>query len=222
MYESMSAGQDGKELQSIVDEDMTTPGSGDSEQPLRWMELLSFNQAQQEEGDHDLLKAMELVEEDKELQNQVEEDCELSKEVVAAIAAAREVDPKLTGFDKKRKTKEEKWGLVLVDRQRRKENDGTSMLQKAMELKKREKLDPLKGNVFAALQFDTLDILACEMNLQARVDKFDAMDDNLKVILPTNLNIECSIVEPASSHDKNNVIANTLENSFKETLSFPP
>jgi hypothetical protein len=49
MYESMSAGQDGKELQSIVDEDMTTPGSGDSEQPLRWMELLSFNQAQQEE-----------------------------------------------------------------------------------------------------------------------------------------------------------------------------
>jgi hypothetical protein len=75
---------------------------------LRWMELLSFNQAQQEEGDHDLLKAMELVEEDKELQNQVEEDCELSKEVVAAIAAAREVDPKLTGFDKKRKTKEEK------------------------------------------------------------------------------------------------------------------
>jgi hypothetical protein len=77
---------------------------------LRWMELLSFNQAQQEEGDHDLLKAMELVEEDKELQNQVEEDCELSKEVVAAIAAAREVDPKLTGFDKKRKTKEEKIG----------------------------------------------------------------------------------------------------------------
>jgi hypothetical protein len=89
-----------------------------------------------------------------------------------------------------------------VDRQRRKENDGTSMLQKAMELKKREKLDHLKGNVFAALQFDTLDILACEMNLQARVDKFDAMDDNPKVILPTNLNMECSIVEPASSHRK--------------------
>jgi hypothetical protein len=80
---------------------------------LRWMELLSFNQAQQEEGDHDLLKAMELVEEDKELQNQVEEDCELSKEVVAAIAAAREVDPKLTGFDKKRKTKEEKIGAIF-------------------------------------------------------------------------------------------------------------
>jgi hypothetical protein len=33
--------------------------------------------------------------------------------------------------------------------------------------------------------------------------------------------MECSIVEPAFSQDKNNVMANTPENSFKETLLLP-
>jgi hypothetical protein len=51
------------------------------------------------------------------------------------------------------------------------------MRQKAMELKKRKNLDPLKGNAFAALQFDTLDNLACEMNLHVLLYKSDAMDD---------------------------------------------
>jgi hypothetical protein len=37
--------------------------------------------------------------------------------------------------EKRRKNNKKPWGPTLVDRQRRKQNDGVSMLQKAMELK---------------------------------------------------------------------------------------
>jgi hypothetical protein len=59
---------------------------------------------------------------------------------VAAIEVAKEIDHELMGSSKSKKSSEKQWGPILVERNRRRQNDGTSMLQKAMELKKKEKL----------------------------------------------------------------------------------
>jgi hypothetical protein len=61
---------------------------------------------------------------------------ELNAEVVAAIEVMRSWDQKLIGCVNKRKVKEESWGPTLVERQRRRPNNGTTVMQRAMELKK--------------------------------------------------------------------------------------
>jgi hypothetical protein len=107
--------------------------SEDTGQQKRWLEFLETNHAQFEEEKH-LLRAMKLLDDD---QDQECEGQELSKETVAAIEVAKGIDQKILGRTKSKKTNDKVCGPILVERNRRRQNDGTSMLQKAMELKKR-------------------------------------------------------------------------------------
>jgi hypothetical protein len=45
----------------------------------------------------------------------------------------------------------------LVERNRSRQIDGTSMMQKAMDLKKRKSLEPVKGNPFATLMTENFE-----------------------------------------------------------------
>jgi hypothetical protein len=56
-----------------------------------------------------------------------------------------------------------------VGRQRRKTTTGT-MMDTAMELKKKRNLEPMKGNKFDALKFDNLHALACDVNVKIGID----------------------------------------------------
>jgi hypothetical protein len=40
------------------------------------------------------------------------------------------------------------------------------MMEKTMESKKKNNLEPIKGNKFAALHYDTLHNVACDVNTQ--------------------------------------------------------
>jgi hypothetical protein len=213
----------------VMECDLAGSEDEDSEQKSRWMRLMC--QAQ----DDELLQAMELLD-DKETIDKDENSKVLTKEVVAAIGVARELDPQLKVFEKKnKKFKPDSWGPVLVDRQRRCKNDGVSMMQKAVALKKRKNLEPLKGNSFAALQFESIDSLTVDLNLQLGSSKFESkkiidtlmekekqcrerfVEDNPEVNLPMNLDIACS--QPEELLD--NTQRGTPEPSLKEGHSSP-
>lgn len=53
--------------------------------------------------------------------------------MVSVLEAERE----LRKCSKKADTKSERWGHIVVERKRRKQNDGKTVMQDAMELKKR-------------------------------------------------------------------------------------
>jgi hypothetical protein len=89
---------------------------------------------------------------------------ELNAEVVATIEVMRSWDQKLVDCVNKRKVKEESWGPTLVERQRRRPNNGTNVMQRAMELKKN--LEPLKGNAFATLHVENLSNIATDVSLK--------------------------------------------------------
>jgi hypothetical protein len=120
------------QVKSIVMEcDMAGSEDEGSEQKIKLLQLMCQSQ------DDDLLQAMELLDGDREIADHDKNSDVLTKEVVTAIDVARELDPELKVFEKKnKKTKPNAWGSVLVDRQRRCKNDGVSMLQKAMDLKR--------------------------------------------------------------------------------------
>jgi hypothetical protein len=61
-----------------------------------------------------------------------------------------------------------------VDRPRRKQNDATTMLQKAIKLKQKKNLEPLKGNSFASLHVDSLYQLVTDVNVHLGVDSSEA------------------------------------------------
>jgi hypothetical protein len=184
--------------------------SDDSEQKLRWIELLEKSQFQKEE-EVGLLKAMELLE--NEEHGQIEENAELSQVIVAAIKVAKSIGNELKGAGKKRRPREEKWGPNVVERNRRKQNNGTSMLQKAMELKKKKNLESVKGNSISALQAENLAKIADDINLLVGSDivessriidnlievekqNFDQfVGDHPDVMLPTNLDVCCNYPE---------------------------
>jgi hypothetical protein len=58
-----------------------------------------------------------------------------------------------------------------VDRTRRRQNDGTNMMQKAMELKKRKNLEPIKGNPFSTLSIENFENLTDVLKLHVSLDK---------------------------------------------------
>jgi hypothetical protein len=70
---------------------------------------------------------------------------------------------------------------VLVERKRRSQNNGGSMMQKAMELKKKKNLEHIKGNKIDTLQFDDLNKISCDVNIKVGNDKYDktSIIDNL-------------------------------------------
>jgi hypothetical protein len=66
-------------------------------------------------------------------------------------------------------------GPTLVDRTKRRKNDGTTMMKKAMELKKRKKnLKPMKGNPFSALSTENFENLTDVMKLHVSLDKYES------------------------------------------------
>jgi hypothetical protein len=86
---------------------------------------------------------------------------------VEQVIKVREGDHMMGVCEGKRKTKETKWGPVLVERQRRYQNQGDSMLQRATNLKKKKKnLEPVKGNRFASLQIEDLSQMANDINIR--------------------------------------------------------
>jgi hypothetical protein len=96
------------------------------------------------------------------------------------------------------------------------------MMQKAMNLKQKKNVEPLKGNSFASLHIDSLHQLAKDVNLHLGVDSCEAqsiiskligeevenvnkfVEENPEILLPTNLEIDHAaekIVEQALMTD---------------------
>jgi hypothetical protein len=67
-------------------------------------------------------------------------------------------------------------GLILVERQRRKQTTG-AMMEMAMDLKKKKNLEVGKGNSFGVLHYDNLYSLACDVKLQVGGDIVEAREN---------------------------------------------
>jgi hypothetical protein len=122
----------------LYDGDEETNAGSDEEQLLKWKQFLENRSEQEKKADEELLKAMELCEEFMGPADDTRGDqMVLGEETVANITAARVLDMSMgmKPCEKRRKSNKKPWGPTLVDRQRRKQNDGVSMLLKAMELK---------------------------------------------------------------------------------------
>jgi hypothetical protein len=88
-----------------------------------------------------------------------------------------------------------------VERQRRRQDNGGSMMQKAMKLNKKKNLDSLKGNPFSVLQSNTLNQIAADIDIGIDENECNRIIDNLveneifveenpEVLLPTDLDIK--------------------------------
>jgi hypothetical protein len=179
---------------------------------------------------------MELLEDEEH--GQIEENVEFSQVIVAAIEVAKSIGNELKGASKKRRPREEKWGPTVVERNRRKQNNGTSMLQKAMELKKKKNLESMRGNSFSALQAENLAKIADDINLLVGSDiaessriidnlievekqNFDQfVGDHLDVMLPTNLDVCCNYPEVVNNQENVENIG-IPANSLKEDKLSP-
>jgi hypothetical protein len=65
-----------------------------------------------------------------------------------------------------KKKEKEKWGPVLVQRQRRGQDNGIPVLKRALELKKKKNLEFMQGNPFATLQPESLSQIVVDVNLK--------------------------------------------------------
>jgi hypothetical protein len=126
-----------------------------NEQCSKWEEFMINKGMVSEEDGLNLLMAMELVDEEMEAMDVNDENMVLSESVVVEIEEARkEGCIKPCGY--KKKMKEDNWGPILVERPRRRTNDGIPVMDKAMNLKRKKNLEPLKGNQFAVLHNESL------------------------------------------------------------------
>jgi hypothetical protein len=96
---------------------------------------------------------------------------------------------------------------VLVERQRRGQNQGGSMMQRAMKLKKRKNLEPTKGNRFDILQLPELNQISDVVDIKIGHNKSESTAiiknmidsettkcenfarDNPEIMLPVNLDV---------------------------------
>jgi hypothetical protein len=104
--------------------------SQESEQVSKWEAFMGMDSSEHAEVCKNLLSSMELAEDDEQIAVFGEEHSELSKEMTDYIVAARITkmnDLKMEPCAK-RKKKREQWGPILMDRQRRKTQDGVPML----------------------------------------------------------------------------------------------
>jgi hypothetical protein len=150
---------------------------------------------------------MELLEDEVEMSAGKEDDQDvLSEEMVSALESARMFNGGMKPCNNKSKPKAEHWGPILVDRERRKD-DGTKVLQKAMALKQKKNLEPLKGNSFSILTSDYLNKVTRDVDLDLGLDKSEAneiidnliveesenfkkfSEENHEVLLPPNLDL---------------------------------
>jgi hypothetical protein len=96
-------------------------GTVQLEQGKKLLQMLEMND---EEGD-----APELEKEDQEV---------LPDKIVERLVVKKTMKQNMKPCEQRKKSKEKKWGPVLVDRPRRNQNTGETVLQKAMQIKKRE------------------------------------------------------------------------------------
>jgi hypothetical protein len=107
------------------------------------------------------------------------------------------------------------------------------MLQRAMELKKRKNLEPLKGYSFAALQYENLQQLAMDVNLKLGTNAIEAnslvdylvkeekqnykkfIGENSEILLPVNLDEDTDLLNSRNNENYNQPDASSTENSFK-------
>jgi hypothetical protein len=184
-------------------------------------ESLQESLADQIEVGKRLLQGLELAEDENEiiLAGQGDEMLELPHEMVLDLEVQRREMSGLGPCDNRKKMKANKWGAVLVERSRRNQNTKGTMMQKAMELKQKRNLE-IKGKSFAALQFDSLNQIAKDINIKIGTDDhenselIDKMirDDkdqydnfvatNPEVVLPANLDLDvCKANIPVSIDD---------------------
>jgi hypothetical protein len=138
----------------------------ESEQRKRWEMFLAKGTDSQIDEGANLLHVMEMTKDLPEDTNDSgEEKTELNEEIIKKITVTRSLDGQGLG-EKKRKQKIEPWGPVLVDRQKRRNNSERSMLQRALELKKKKNLEQQKGNSFVVLQTNELNQVAMDVNIK--------------------------------------------------------
>jgi hypothetical protein len=155
----------------------------------------------------------------------------LPQGIVENITKAKEnsVNLNMEKYDKKR-TKDPSWGPMLVERQRRGQNQGGSVLQRAMELKKMKNLEPTKGNIFHILQLPELDQISEVVDIKIGHNKSESINiiknmivsetnrcekfarDNPEIMLPVNLDVY-NINEPTNEvvQDLNVVLSEETE-----------
>jgi hypothetical protein len=110
--------------------------------------------SQQEGTEEELLRAMEMVEAEDDLgkdETLTEGQVKLDNEIVDKIIIDRSMEPQMGVCEHKKKKKQESWGPVLVERHRRVQDKGGSMMHKAMALKQKRNLEQVKGNPFSVL-----------------------------------------------------------------------
>lgn len=93
-----------------------------SEQQKKWLEFLNTEPTDQIE-DIELLKVMELMDDDESEMRANEERMELSKDCVEAIEVARNIGPHMWCCDRKR-TRDQPWGQLLW-----RDKEGTTILE---------------------------------------------------------------------------------------------
>jgi hypothetical protein len=204
----------------------------DSEQKQRWEEFMVSGENSQTEIGAKLLQSMELLEDEIEgLDGGFDDQLELDGEVVEKITKARSL--KVQSPEKK-KYKTEPWGPVLVERHRRRNNSEDSMLQRAMDLKKKKNLEHTRGNSFAVLQNDELNKVAMDVNIKigknlvesSRIidnlveseknvyEKF--VGENPEVLLPSNLEVDSELIPNPVKEDGDLDGCKTPMGSLKE------
>jgi hypothetical protein len=204
---------------------------------MKWLELLE-NAGLETEGTN-LLEAMEMIEyETGHRDDNMEDKEEISVEMVAVIEAARNA-PQEIGTDDRKSLHTEKWGPTLVERQRRTHNGDIPVMQRTMEIKKRNNLEPLKGNAFATLNPDNLKLITKDVNLKFGKDSVESdfiiqnliddeevkfkkfVNENPETLLPTNLDVENDIlIEPVNGEvEQNHVITHVCSHIKTDTPS---
>jgi hypothetical protein len=181
-----------------------------SEQCSKWEEFMNIRWGVGDEDGINLLKAMELVDEEMEAMEVHDEQMILSDSMDSVVAEIEE--EKKVGYINpsggKEKVKEERWAPKLVERPRRRTNDGIPMMEKAMNLKRKNNLELVKGNRFAVLNNVSLKHFADDVNIKlgANTNECDEVVSKLigeekekndsfvlqnpKILLPVNLEID--------------------------------
>jgi hypothetical protein len=152
--------------------------------------------------------------------------------VVEEITKARSLEVQVA--EKKKKSRTSPWGPILVERLRRSSNNEVSILQKAMNLKKKINLENPRGNSFAALRVDELNKVARNVNVKIGNDKEEScmiinnlvgsenrvyeefVGENLEVLLPSNMDLEKVMISYTLKVVEGQGVDKTPLGSFKE------
>jgi hypothetical protein len=122
-----------------------------------------------------------------------------------------------------KREKRQSWGVVLVDKQRRRNNSECSMLQRSMDLKKKNNLEPIKGNSFAILQYEELNHLTMDVNIKIGMNGEDSgrIIQNLieleKGVFDKFVGENHEVLLPISSKLENTFASDTLKDGLEQS-----